>query len=293
MSANERSRLRQRYREGRLMYFLMRVALALIVGILGLIVGVIAWRGARELNWEMLTQPPTAGYYLGGGGGICNAILGSWWLAVGATFTAFLLSLPLVLFLNVYARRNGFINRLAVVTRLSLDILWGIPSIVYGIFGFALMLAVGLRASLLGGIIALTLVELPILARSLDEVLRLAPEELYTGTLALGATPLEYAQVLLRQAAPSVPTALLLAFGRGIGDAAAVLFTAGYTDRLPGGLLEPVASLPLAVFFQLATPFPATQARAYAAALVLTIIVLTTGVLGRALSARLSRYVVR
>jgi len=88
-------------------------------------------------------------------------------------------------------------------------------------------------------------------------------------------------------------TAVLLAFGRGIGDAASVLFTAGYTDRLPDSLFRPVASLPLAVFFQLATPFPAVQQRAYAAGLVLTLIVLTLSVTARWLSRRLTRHVVR
>jgi len=86
---------------------------------------------------------------------------------------------------------------------------------------------------------------------------------------------------------------VLLAFGRGIGDAAAVLFTAGYTDRLPDSLLSPVASLPLAVFFQLGTPFPAVRERAYAAALVLTVIVLAISLISRRLAGRLTEHVIR
>ena len=96
-----------------------------------------------------------------------------------------------------------------------------------------------------------------------------------------------------RQGAPGIVSAILLAFGRGIGDAASVLFTAGYTDNLPSSLLRPVASLPLAVFFQLATPFPVVQQRAYASALVLTVMVLVVCVLSRLASGRLSRYVVK
>ena len=88
-------------------------------------------------------------------------------------------------------------------------------------------------------------------------------------------------------------TAVLLAFGRGIGDAASVLFTAGYTDRLPDSFLGPAASLPLAVFFQLGTPFPAVQERAYASALVLTAIVLGLSLISRGLAGRLNRHVIR
>ena len=97
----------------------------------------------------------------------------------------------------------------------------------------------------------------------------------------------------MRQTAPGLLTAVLLAFGRGIGDAASVLFTAGYTDRLPDSLFSPAASLPLAVFFQLGTPFPAVQERAYASALVLTVIVLGLSVISRRLGGRLTKHVVR
>lgn len=110
----------------------------------------------------------------------------------------------------------------------------------------------------------------------------------------MGATRLETAlRVMLRQTSPGIATAVILAFGRGIGDAASVMFTAGYTDRLPDSLLRPVASLPLAVFFQLATPFPEVQQRAYAAGLILTVIVLVLSVLSRFLSRRLGRFVIR
>jgi phosphate transport system permease protein len=88
-------------------------------------------------------------------------------------------------------------------------------------------------------------------------------------------------------------TAVLLAFGRGIGDAASVLFTAGYTDRLPDSLLSPVASLPLAVFFQLGTPFPAVQERAYASALVLTVIILALSLISRRMARRLTAHIIR
>ena len=201
-----------------------------------------------------------------------------------------LVVLAIAVFLQAYARRSGW----ADVARLSLDVLWGIPSIVYGAFGFTLMLALGMRASLLGGILVLALLELPIMTRAMDEVMRMMPSEMEHASFALGSTRLETAfHVMTRQMLPGILTAMLLAFGRGIGDAASVLFTAGYTDRLPTSLLRPVASLPLAVFFQLGTPFPEVQQRAYASALILTIIVLMISLGSRWIASRSSRYTIR
>jgi len=180
------------------------------------------------------------------------------------------------------------------LVRLALDVLWGIPSIVYGAFGFTLMLAIGMRASLLGGIIVLALLELPIMTRAMDEVIRLMPADLEQASFALGSTRLETAiHVVTRQMLPGILTAILLAFGRGIGDAASVLFTAGYTDRIPTSLLRPVASLPLAVFFQLGTPFPEVQKRAYASALILTVIVLVISLGSRWISGYVGKHIVK
>jgi phosphate transport system permease protein len=178
--------------------------------------------------------------------------------------------------------------------RLALDILWGIPSIVYGAFCFLLMLAIGMRASLLGGIIALTLLELPILTRAMDEVIRMLPRDLEQAALGLGSTRFEVAlHVVTRQMLPGIVTATLLAFGRGIGDAASVLFTAGYTDRLPTSILSPVASLPLAIYFQLSMPYPEVQKRAYAAALILTVIVLVVSLGSRWIAGQLGKNVIK
>jgi phosphate transport system permease protein len=98
---------------------------------------------------------------------------------------------------------------------------------------------------------------------------------------------------MFRQALPGITTGILLAFGRGIGDAASVLFTAGDTDHIPRSLFDPVASLPLAVFFQVATPIPEVQQRAYASALILLMIVLFVSIFSRLLSRRFSRHIVR
>jgi phosphate transport system permease protein len=280
-----------RHLEERVMLGLMIASVVLVIGSLLLILVTVVAKGLPALSLAMLTQVPKGGYYLGKEGGILNAIAGSLVLAAGATALSFVLSLGVALYLQLFMRRN---SRFAHLIRLSLDVLWGIPSIVYGAFGFTLLMLLKMRVSLLGGIITLALLELPILVRGMEEILTMVPFGLKEASYALGATRLETAlRVLVRQAAPGIVTVLLLAFGRGIGDAASVLFTAGYTDRMPSSLLRPVASLPLAVFFQLGTPLPEVQQRAYAAALVLVVIILSISILTRLLVHFLSRHTVR
>ena len=210
----------------RILKCLMILSFLLIAGSLFAIMFTVIQKGASALSLEMITQIPKGGYYLGEGGGILNAIIGSLYLACGGTLISFLISIPIVLGLNVYARKSV----LARVARLSLDVMWGVPSIVYGAFGFTCMMALGMRSSLLSGILILALLELPILVRTMDEYIRMMPFELMESAYALGATKWEASwAVVLRQALPAFATAVLLAFGRGIGDAASVLFTAGYT----------------------------------------------------------------
>jgi len=255
-----------------------------------LLITIIA-KGLPALNIAMITQTPKGGYYLGKEGGILNAIIGSLYLAGGATFLALLLSLPIVFYLNVYAKKQ---SRLVLFTRFSLDVLWGVPSIVYGAFGFTVMLFFGLKASLLGGIIAVSLLILPIMSRAMDEVVRMVPQELFEASYALGATRLETAfRVIARQALPGILTAILIAFGRGIGDAASVMFTAGFTDSIPSSLFRPAATLPLAIFYQLGTPFPEVQNRAYASAFILTLIILMISLVSRIVARNFTKHIVK
>lgn len=263
----------------------------LVIGSLLAIIGTIIWKSLPALKLSMITQAPKGGYYLGKEGGILNAIVGSLYLGLGATALALVFSLPVVLYLNLYTKKK---SRFAGLTRFAFDVLWGIPSIVYGAFGFVLMMAVGLRASLLAGIITVALLELPIMSRAIDEVMVLVPRELKEASFALGATRLETAfKVVVRQCMPGILTAILIAFGRGIGDAASVLFTAGFTDRIPTSLFQPAATLPLAIFFQLGTPFPEVQQRAYASAAVLTLLILLISIASRLLIRKLTKHVIK
>ena len=265
---------------------LMVLATLLVTGSFFLIVGTILYRGAPYLTWDMVSKIPGGGFYIGKEGGVLNAIVGSLYIAGGATFLGLLISIPVAIYINLYLDgRNWIANGL----RVAFDVLFGIPSIVYGAFGFLIMVYFGIRASLLGGIVAVTLLVIPILVRTLDEVIRTVPKELSDATRSLGATRWETAKVVIRQIKPGVLTAILLSFGRAIGDVASVLFTAGFSDNIPTSLHQPAATLPLAIFFQLGSPVAEVQGRAYASALILTIIVLIITILSSILAKKFSK----
>jgi len=265
---------------------LMLLSAFVIIGVLGYILFTIVSRGLPSLSWDMISKLPGGGFYLGKEGGIFNAILGSFYLVIGAVIIALILSIPVTMYINFYLPKKSFF---ADTVRFSFDILFGIPSIVYGVFGFAVMIYFGLKASLFGGIVVVGMLITPIIMRSLDEVARLVPKELTEAPLSLGATRYEMIKIVLRQLLPGITTAVLLAIGRGIGDAATVLFTAGYTDNIPTSLSHPTATLPLAIFFQLGSPVEEVQNRAYAAALILTMIILVLSLSARYFSRKLSK----
>ncbi len=253
-----------------------------LIATLACIIILIFLKGFHAISYDMIFKTPKGGYYYGGDGGVLNAIAGSLYISIGATAMATALGAPAALYINVYLSRH---KKTQNTIRYILDALWGVPSIVYGAFGFALMLLLGMNASLLAGIITVALLITPIMVRTFDEVLSTIPKGLYEASLALGSTRTEMAfKIIFKQGFPGFITALLLAFGRGIGDAASVLFTAGYTDLIPIHLDEPAATLPLAIFFQLSSPIPEVRERAYAAAALLTIIILVISLSARLLS---------
>jgi phosphate transport system permease protein len=258
-----------------------------LIAILAFIIVTIFAKGFNALSLDMIIKTPKGGYYYGGEGGVLNAIIGSLYIAFGATLISIFIGMPAALYLNVHLIRK---KRIQNTIRYFLDTLWGIPSIVYGAFGFILMIYLGMNASLLAGILTVAFLITPIMVRTFDEVLSTIPKGLHEASLALGSTNAETAfKVMLKQGFSGFITAVLLAFGRGIGDAASVLFTAGYTDLIPKYLDEPAATLPLAIFFQLGSPIPEVRERAFAAAAILTIIILIISIAARFLSKRYSK----
>ncbi len=279
--------MNKRKLEEKIFNIIMRIAAFIIFGSLIAISGTILIEGIPSMNLDMITKTPQGGFFLGKEGGILNAIIGSFYLAIGATIFAMIICLPTVIYINIYAPKN---SKIVNLTRLSLDVLYGIPSIVFGAFGFVLMLLIGMKVSLLAGIITVGLLIVPIIARTMDEVIRQVPSELQEAAFSLGATRWETAvKVVMKQGLPGLATAALLGFGRAIGDAASVMFTTGFTDNIPHSINDPAATLPLAIFFQLSSPIAEVRERAYAAALILTVIIFAISLLSRLLIKRFSK----
>lgn len=271
--------LKRKFEEHFFKGFSALCTIIIVLALVHIIVSIIE-KGFGALSWEIISKEPEGGFYLGKGGGILNAIAGSFYLAVSATLISFAISLPVALYMNIYLIKN---RRLLNGIRFFLDVLWGVPSIVYGAFAFILMMYLGLRNSLGAGTLTVAAMIIPIMIRAMDEVLKTIPIGLQEASYALGSTKTETAfKVFFREALPGFVTAILLAFGRGIGDAASVLFTAGYTDYVPHSFKDPSATLPLAIFFQLGSPIEEVQQRAYAAAIILTVIVLFISITARA-----------
>jgi phosphate transport system permease protein len=273
--------------EERIVKTILASVTVLIVIVLFSILSGIFLRGVPAITWEILTEVPKGGYYFGKEGGIFNAIIGSIYLAFGASLLAVIISIPAALFIHTFLFSHPKWQK---QVRLWLDVLWGIPPIVYGAFGFNLMLFMGWPTSLLAAIVTVAFLISPVMIRAMDESLQNVSPGLFESALSLGFFKGEIGfRFLIKQSLPGIATAFLLALGKGIGDTASVLFTAGYTDYVPESLSEPAATLPLAIFFQLSSPIPEVKARAYAAAVVLTIMILIISIAARMLSSRLSK----
>ena len=256
---------------------LMWVAVSLVVLVVASIICTIFVKGFGSLSLDMVTKVPGRNWNTTDDGGFINAIWGSIIVVAPATLIAMVVSIPVVFYMNLYRRRS---NWLSYVARLAYDVLYGIPSIVYGAFAFMIMVMVGMRASVLGGIIVSTLLIIPMFIRNGDEISKSVPDDMIDAAYSLGATKWETLKVVVRQVLPGMATATLLAVGKAIGDAAAVMFTAGFSDSMATSLSSPTATLPLAIFNWVTMPDP-FPGRAYAAALVLTVIVLILSLGGR------------
>jgi phosphate transport system permease protein len=128
----------------------------------------------------------------------------------------------------------------------------------------------------------------------MDEAISAVSPDLKVSAYVLGSNRIETsAKVVLKQATPGIISGVLLAFGRGIGDAASILFTAGFTDYIPARLTDSAAALPTMIFFLATSPFPQVRERAYAAAFILLIVVLLISVVSRLLTVKLSKDLVR
>ena len=121
---------------------LMVISMVIVFGVVFSVIWTIVSKGYKAISWEMVSQLPGGGFYIGKEGGFLNAIVGSLYIVGASTVLGLIISIPVVFFLNVYLKKS---SKLAYIARLAFDVLFGVPSIVYGAFGFTIMVFLGLR----------------------------------------------------------------------------------------------------------------------------------------------------
>ncbi|HJT66358.1 MAG TPA: phosphate ABC transporter permease PstA [Pyrinomonadaceae bacterium] len=251
----------------------------LAVGALLLILSYIAWEGIGSLNFRFLTDSPQP---VGEGGGIGNAILGS--LVLLGLSSAF--GLPIGIAVGVYLSEIGH-GRVGATVRFIVDTLTGIPSIVTGVFVYAILVLPMKHFSAFAGGVALALIMAPIVARTTEEMLKLVPHSMREGALALGAPQWRVILgVVLPAAAPGIATGAMLAIARISGETAPLLFTAFGSRFFPTSLNEPIASLTVQIYNYAISPYDEWHAQAWAATLVLMTLVLGINIIVRFLTRR-------
>jgi len=224
--------------------------------------------GASALSWDFLVQFPRK---MMTEGGIYPALVGSFYLTVGAVLLSLPFAVASAIWLSEYSRGGLWVR----VIRVGVNSLAGVPSIVFGMLGLTLFVKVlGLGVSLLAGALTLALLILPILIRAGEEALQAVPMSFREGALALGATKWHAVRtVVLPSAIPGILTGLILGVSRAIGETAPIMFTAAafYMSRLPETLSDKVMALPYHIFV-MATESPnyfRTRNLQFGAALVL------------------------
>ena len=256
----------------------------LVVSVLFFILGYLLWNGARSLNWAFFTHLPAPVGETGGG--MANALVGS----VKMLALASLIGVPIGFLGGVYLAEFGRAGWFAWLVRYTTDLLNGVPSIVIGIFVYAMVvLPMGHFSAFAGGV-ALGIMMIPIAVRSTEEFLRAVPESLREGAMALGASKWKtIATVVVPAAIHGILTGIMLDLARVAGETAPLLFTALGNQFWSPGYSQPSASLPVMVFTYAIAPYEDWHGQAWAAGFVLLAAVLATNILARLIIGR-SRY---
>jgi phosphate transport system permease protein len=273
-------RLRWRKFVSGFMLTMTGVCALVAVSVLFLILGYLAVHGGASLNWNFFTKLPVPVGETGGG--LANAILGS----AKMLLLASLFGVPIGFFGAIYLAEfsNGVI---AFVVRYAADLLNGVPSIVIGIFAYSLVVHPFKQYSTLAGGFALGLMMIPITLRSTEEFLRGVPNPLREAAMALGASKWKtIATVIVPAAYRGILTAILLAFARVAGETAPLLFTALGNQFWSPGLTHPTASLPVMIYTYALAPYDDWHRQAWAAGLVLLVLILVINIVARAILSR-------
>jgi phosphate transport system permease protein len=253
---------------------------AMVIGMAFLlwILTILFFKGFSSINLDVFTQStPAPGSE---GGGLANAILGSLMIVGSCT----LISTPIGILAGLYLSEYGDRSRIASITRFVTDIMLSAPSIVIGLFVYALVVAQVRHFSGWAGTIALALIAVPVVVRTTENMLRLVPGSLREAAYALGTPKWKVAfMITLRAAQSGVITGVLLALARVSGETAPLLFTALNNQFFSTNMNAPMANLPVVIFQFAMSPYDNWVDLAWAAALLITFAVLGLNILARVL----------
>ncbi len=254
------------------MFSITGACAALAVSILFFILGYLLWYGGRSVNWNFFVSLPAS---VGeAGGGMANAIVGT---AELLALTA-LIGIPIGLTAGVYLAEFGG-ARFSFMVRYATDLLNGVPSIVVGIFAYAIVVVPMKRFSALAGAVALSVMVIPITVRTTEQFLRAVPDSLREAALALGAPRWRMvATVALPAAMRGIITGTILGIARVAGETAPLLFTSFNNRYWSTGIDQPISSLPVMVFTYAISPYEDQHRQAWAAGLVLLSLMLAANV---------------
>ena len=232
-------------------------------------------KGFNRLNLDLFTQlPPAAGLE---GGGVGNAIVGTL-IIVGI---AALISVPFGVLAAVYLSEFSS-GKIARWIRFATNVLSGVPSIIVGIFAYGVVVLATNQFSAFAGGVALAVLMLPIIVRTTDEALQIVPQDVRWASVGVGASDYQTVlKIVLPAALPAIITGLTLAVARAAGETAPLIFTALFTFFWPQGIMQPTPSLSVLVYNFATVPYQDQQELAWAASLLLVLLVLLTSTLSR------------
>ena len=235
-------------------------------------------KGAKELRWSLLTDLPRPVGETGGG--IANGIVGS----LVVTLLTMAWSVPMAVMCGIYLAEYGR-GKFASAVRFAVDSLTGVPSIIMGIFGYILVVLPMKRFSAWAGAAALTMIFIPIVARTTEDMLRTVPRSVREAALALGIERWKTTlHIVVPTASAGILTGILLAMARIVGETAPLLFTVLGNQFWQTRLDQPMAAMPLQVFSYAISPYADWHDKAWAAALVLITLVLIINIGARFLT---------
>jgi phosphate transport system permease protein len=273
-----------RRRKDRLMRGVLIAGTVIALIPLVLIIYYLLLKGLGSWSQSFFSTDPT-GNFFGPPGGIRSAIFGTLEIVALASLIAIPVGIGVALYLTEYGKDSAFAN----VVRYFVDVMTGVPSIVFGLFIYIVLVLSGVDGSFTGwkGSIAISLLMLPIVVRSAEVVLLLVPGSLREAALALGAPRWRVVtKVVLPTALPGLITGSLLAIARGMGETAPLLFTVATATGLTGNLSAQMNTLPTQIFQDITSPRNAIVSRAWGAALTLVALILILNLIARAIARR-------